>query len=86
MGIHKLLAKINLTVFQLQGTFQVNRDQSTQSFIRVTGKHFLSITTPKESSNAYTFVLSFSKKNEFRIKKYFGIHLNNVCRCLLIQF
>ena len=30
--------------------------------------------TPKESSNAYTFVLAFSGKLEFQIKKYFGIH------------
>ena len=30
--------------------------------------------TPKESSNAYTFVLAFSWKLEFQIKRYFGIH------------
>ena len=29
--------------------------------------------TPKESSNAYTFVLAFSQKPEFRIVKYFEI-------------
>ena len=29
--------------------------------------------TPKESSNAYTFVLAFSGKPELRFKKYFGI-------------
>ena len=32
------------------------------------------IYTPKESSNAYVLVLTFSEKLEFRIKKYFGIH------------
>ena len=31
-------------------------------------------TTPKESSNAYTFVLAFSWKLEFRIEKYFGFN------------
>ena len=77
MSIHnKCFMKNNRNINNYEGCSKSS--EAGVIYIRPATQLYQIKNTPKESSNAYTFVMAFSGKLKFRIKKYFGIHCDNV--------